>query len=99
MFLLLYPVFDMFSRQAFSIAARSLFIFSKLSGVAYSSQVASGLPVGCNMDAITSLPFTLGNHLAKLIESLISSGNKITSAVTPLFEVAGLQANCIPYKD
>src|SRR5690625_5146236 len=73
--------------------------FFKLSSVANSSQVASGLPVGCNIDAITNFPFTLGNHLAKLIESLIFSGNKITSAVTPFFEVDGLQANCIPYND
>src|SRR5690625_3082547 len=99
MLLLLYPVFDRFSRQAFSISRRSSFIFFKLSSVANSSQVASGLPVGCNIDAITNFPFTLGNHLAKLIESLIFSGNKITSAVTPFFEVDGLQANCIPYND
>src|SRR5699024_8977601 len=98
-FLLLYPVLAIISRQAFCASLRSSRILFKLSSVAYSSQVPSGLPVVCNIDAITNLPFTLGNHLAKLAESLTFSGNRITSAVTPFFEVAGLQANCIPCKD
>src|SRR5690606_7158077 len=51
------------------------------------------------MDIITNLPLTFFIQASKLNESLMFSGNKITSAVMPFFLVDGLQANCVASMD
>src|SRR5690606_21139434 len=64
---------------------------------ANSFQLYSGRPVGCCMETMTNLPFTLGSQAWNSTESL-TFGRTTTSPSTGLPPVVGLHASWVPYK-
>src|SRR5690554_1359129 len=56
------PVLEIRRFQSLAAFSFSATIFSYSAGVAYSFQLYSGLPDGCNMEIKTNFPFTWGSH-------------------------------------